>query len=165
MRSSKSIGYPLHFFLISTKFSRCDVCQHTFERRRALNLHKKSHKIDGKEFQCHYCSKMYTSKNVLELHLLGTHAPDEEKKFHCNTCGNRYPSRKHLNQHVRVVHNVEQHICEICAKVCKSRSSYVQHKVCMHSEEGKRPTIQCPDCRKWLKGSTVSVGKNNWMML
>jgi hypothetical protein len=136
---------------------RCEICHNTFERRKALNLHKKSHRVTGKVFQCHYCSKMYTSKNVLEHHLLGMHASDESKKFPCPECANWYASRKHVNQHIRAVHRSKQQICEICAKVCKSRSSYEQHKVCMHSEEGKRPTIQCTDCGKWLRGSTVRM--------
>lgn len=57
-----------------------------------------------------------------------------------------------LDYHIRGVHEFAyQNICEICAKVFKSKHQCEHHRRLEHSDAKNRPKYQCTQCGAYLK--------------
>lgn len=123
-------------------------CQKTFKRRYVLLEHVKVH-VNPDQYACPECHKRFSTKRHLNDHIV-LHIPEEEREYQCEKCLKRYATssrltihmRSHneesnyqccycektfrqeaiLKNHVKSVHEgSNQHICEICAKVFKTK--------------------------------------------
>jgi hypothetical protein len=62
-----------------------------------------------------------------------------------------FASQSILNTHIRGVHEgAYMHVCEVCAKVFKSKMFFEKHKMDVHMNI-QVPKIQCQLCGSWLK--------------
>lgn len=123
-------------------------CQKTFKRRYVLLEHVRLH-LNPNQYACPTCHKRFSTKRHLADHEV-LHIPEEERRFECDKCHRKYATsgrltvhmRSHneensfpcyycpkgfrqeqiLKNHIRAVHeSCNQHICEICAKVFKTK--------------------------------------------
>jgi hypothetical protein len=73
----------------------------------------------------------------------------KQYKFHIYF--NRFPTKTILTIHLKGVHEgAYVHVCEICAKVFKSKMFFLKHMEDVHTNT-TRAKIQCQKCGKWLK--------------
>ena len=50
---------------------KCDQCARAFNFLHHLNRHKERHQ--GERYQCKYCDRTYTRKDVLKVHMVKRH--------------------------------------------------------------------------------------------
>jgi len=71
-----------------------------------------------KIFQCQICSKILSTKSILERHV-----SDHHKTIKCKFCQKLFGTQLRLKDHVRDCHeNLREHNCEICSRRFKRRS-------------------------------------------
>lgn len=116
----------------------CEKCGKAFKFEEFLKNHYKTkahnentpQKIrkkrirERKEYKCHFCDKIITSKASLTTHI---RIHTGERPFACTDCPNRFRSRLHLMSH-RVVHTKERpYVCKICSKSYTQRWPLKRH--------------------------------------
>lgn len=140
------LGHYREIHKVAQGYVKC--CEKTFKRRYVLLEHVKLH-LNPDQYACPKCQKRFSTKRHLSDHVL-LHIPEEERQFQCETCQKRYATaarlqvhmRSHnedlsfeclyceksfrqeviLKNHIKSVHEgSNQHICEICAKVFKTK--------------------------------------------
>uniref|UniRef100_A0A182Q9L4 C2H2-type domain-containing protein n=1 Tax=Anopheles farauti TaxID=69004 RepID=A0A182Q9L4_9DIPT len=154
-------------------YLRC--CNRTIYKKCWMIEHLQLH-LNPDSFRCEQCSKSYSSSKVLKEHQKEVHAPQAERSFHCSTCHKGFVTQAHLNAHIMVAHGSvrcpqcdkvlasqgslrkhlvsmhgegEQHICDVCARVFRSKQSFETHR---KDHEGRRleSKMQCELCSVWL---------------
>lgn len=98
----------------------CPKCQKRFSTKRHLTDHVMLHiPEEQRQFQCEKCLKRYATSARLLVHMK-TH--NEELSYHCLYCEKSFRQEVIMKNHVKSVHEgSNQHICEICAKVFKTK--------------------------------------------
>uniref|UniRef100_A0A182WKR3 C2H2-type domain-containing protein n=1 Tax=Anopheles minimus TaxID=112268 RepID=A0A182WKR3_9DIPT len=156
-----------------TGYLRC--CNRAIYKKCWMIEHLQLH-LNPDTFRCEQCAKSYSSSKVLKEHLKEVHAPETDRSFPCTTCGKAFVSRSHLNAHVMVAHGTvpcpqckkvlssqgslrkhlvavhgegEKHVCEVCARVFRSKQCFDAHR---KEHEGRRleSKVQCELCMVWL---------------
>lgn len=136
-------------------------CQKTFKRRYVLVEHVRLHK-NPDQYSCPNCHKRFTTKRHLTDHML-LHIPEEDREFQCPKCLKRYPSHQRLllhlkthneelsfkcpycekafrqevvlKSHIKSVHEkINEHICEICARVFKTKGNVPEYLIAIGLE-------------------------------
>uniref|UniRef100_A0A182NIP2 C2H2-type domain-containing protein n=1 Tax=Anopheles dirus TaxID=7168 RepID=A0A182NIP2_9DIPT len=154
-------------------YLRC--CNRTIYKKCWMIEHLQLH-LNPDAFRCAQCAKSYSSSKVLKEHQKEVHAPEADRAFHCTTCGKAFVSQAHLNAHIMVAHGSvrcpqcdkvlasqgslrkhlvavhgdgEKHVCDVCARVFRSKQSFEMHR---QNHEGRRMEgkAQCELCAVWL---------------
>ena len=74
----------------------CDICGENVE---SLKQHKRKHNSD--EFPCNECTKTFTKKDKVEIHMK---IHTGEKSFTCSVCAKKFRQKGHLDSHLKGVH-------------------------------------------------------------
>lgn len=133
---------------------QCDKCPKQFFGRRALASHGLMHlNSEDKLFECYYCRKRYTHKHILKRHYDSAH-PIDNTKYTCDVCQKDFKSHHILKYHKLKVHEgIEQRVCDICARVFKTKEGYQSHVAAhMGTVEARK---QCNLCGVWLKTQKI----------
>lgn len=170
---SRELQFVVIIFLNKKWVFSCATCETIFANKRSYDNHMLVHAPpDVQLYQCEHCPKTFTKKFKLDKHKL-SHLTDEEKQYICDECHKpcvwldcrlsrrslitepvvsncRYASDALLRAHKRVVHrHTYAHMCEICARVFKSRVFFEKHQL-EHLGQNL-PKVQCPICEAWMK--------------
>lgn len=130
---------------------RCEICHKSFSNKRGKSHHKQNyHGTDEeKQFKCDICGKSFLKKYLLTNHMSIIHIPEEKKIHKCPHCGKGFALPSILMSHIRGIHEFANvNVCEICAKVFKSKAQWARHTLMEHSEE-KPEKVQCSICQRW----------------
>ncbi|XP_059609050.1 transcription factor grauzone-like [Phlebotomus argentipes] len=130
---------------------QCSVCLKFYKTTETLAKHKilVHTPVEEREFACDKCPLRFAVAAALKAHLINHTAP-EDRKHICETCGQAFVTSHVLTEHVRRKHeNSRNLVCEICAKVYRTKSLFEKH-MAEHKSQLK-PTIPCPICRKMFK--------------
>ncbi|KAL7303866.1 hypothetical protein TKK_0003988 [Trichogramma kaykai] len=156
---------------------RCDICGFGFPDLKILLLHKQiAHRVPEaqarlgpeqlhmKNFPCHLCSKVFTIKGSLMVHMKVAHPgvnrpvnPDRhemkesegciykktDKGFECPNCGKVFTKEQNIIQHIQT-HDSKQWECDVCCKLFTTKYFLKKHKR-LHS--GEMP-YKCGLCDK-----------------
>ncbi|GAB0100288.1 transcription factor grauzone-like [Sergentomyia squamirostris] len=136
---------------INPQKHQCCVCEKFYTTAAGLQIHKKLQHTppELRKFRCDLCPQTFAQLFALKAHMI-THMAPEEKKHICATCGRAFALATILVQHVRRVHeNACVNVCEICAKVFRSKNLFEKH-VQEHSAGGL-PRVPCNICGKTFK--------------
>uniref|UniRef100_A0A182YD30 C2H2-type domain-containing protein n=2 Tax=Anopheles stephensi TaxID=30069 RepID=A0A182YD30_ANOST len=158
----------------STKgYLRC--CNRMIYKKCWMIEHLQVH-LNPDTFRCELCAKSYSSSKVLKEHTKEVHAPAAERSLPCTKCSKAFVSRSHLNAHIMVAHGTvpcpqcqkvlasqgslrkhmvavhgegEQHVCEVCARVFRSKQCFDAHRK-EHEGRQHEGKVQCDQCDVWL---------------
>ena len=131
----------IHFIHEGKKNHKCGTCGETFGYKAKLHLHMSIHSNDkfacgqcnrvfGKEstlqkhvsivhegvkmYKCEFCSKDFTTKAMLKLHIETQH---EIETVACHLCGKTFNHAKYLKSHIETVHEEKKpYKCDKCGK-------------------------------------------------
>lgn len=133
---------------------KCPECSRQFTSMFKVQNHQKTMhepKIQLKH-ECRKCGKRFLKGCSLKIHMvvhLTKEERDAQKTLICNECENRFTSKYKLEQHMKQVHlNMNLYVCEICAKVYKTKTQYRYHHTTAHCAE-PQPKAQCPLCKNF----------------
>ena len=98
---------------------------------------------------CDICSKSFSRKSLLNLHL---RMHKGLKTFKCSQCEKRFKQRSHLNTRMDMHTGVRRFSCEQCDKLFFSHSLHIwiHTRRCMHNPN---MPFQCKECDKTFKSS------------
>lgn len=120
----------------------CASCDKIFSSHSVLLSHVKTH--TGETFTCHFdgCTKAYTHKQNLNMHLLTAHI-QSGTVFTCEVCDKTLSNSNALRIHLAKVHKAEKNIdCEECAMKFASRQLLEVHKIQLHQPRA----LNCEFC-------------------
>lgn len=96
------------------------------------------------QHECKICKKRLDSRFCIIIHKLC-------KDFHQFVFYSRFILKQKLNDHVKQVHERRgEQMCEICAKIYKSKQSWMDHHLKEHSDV-KEPGVNCGQCGKTFR--------------
>lgn len=175
--SKKSFQYHMSTHNSPEDSIGCEVCQKKFKNSRLLSLHstihsgKKPHKCEHCEdksfltkqqlvrhmaihgipaplYNCDLCSKTFSYKHYLTLHL-NMHSGNPI--FKCKDCKRAFERKDYLKEHYMTAHSDQKNYsCEICMKSFKLKKYLKRHQT-IH-ETGNRNVFICHICMKSLSG-------------
>lgn len=90
--------------------------------RKSMTKIFQKFKKDG-TFICKTCSYRTIHLNNFRRHLR-THGAE---KFQCPKCNKSYTEKEKLNKHIKIVHDNNPYLCEICGKGLNSREGMMYH--------------------------------------
>ncbi|XP_013161929.1 PREDICTED: zinc finger protein OZF-like [Papilio xuthus] len=128
----------------SDQLYKCEECDKTFNKERALISHRRKHKnyvTKDKNFECDYCHKMFSMKSLLKRHLK-LHSTN--RPFQCNQCSKSYTRQDQLIEHIKKHDKVKAHVCSYCNKGFSQLCSLKEH-LRVHTKEA--PYL-CSECGK-----------------
>ncbi|XP_065086278.1 zinc finger protein 557-like [Ochlerotatus camptorhynchus] len=164
-----------HFKHIHNQQGYLKCCNKKIQRKYWMIEHIQVH-LNPDAFQCVICKKSYSSSRVLKEHIKEVHTPNEERAIKCETCQKPFATQRALSSHLMAAHGSvpcpqcpkllasqgslkkhlvmmhgegEQYVCDICAKVFRSKPCFDKHvKIHMGTFEAER--VQCGVCFAWL---------------
>ena len=133
------------------KSHKCPICGQLFRCLSNLKRHIRIHTGD-RPYTCDHCPKSFYTNYSRREHEQAVHLGT--KPFGCTICSKTFKTRYSMHYHNRRQHKeaavsgssdhgnpvAEQHICEECGKICKSKRSLFSHKY-THKKE-----ISCDMC-------------------
>lgn len=120
----------------------CDICDAGFISSELLYRHKLRHTVA--ESICHFCAKVFSSKDRLKRHEQTVHY--KIKKNKCNYCDERFEEFNQKLKHMNKVHNKNLDVsCSICDKEFVTPREVRKHVRTFHMME---KTFECSDCDK-----------------
>ncbi|GAB0096616.1 zinc finger protein weckle [Sergentomyia squamirostris] len=131
----------------------CEICSKNYSRRYLLNLHIRAvHSNEELPFVCSKCPKRFVTETKLRVHEM-IHLPDEEKFKHpCPYCGKKFAEMRQVQTHIRVVHQGDRPF--ICEQCGKSFATKrgLAEHRVTHSDEYP---FHCPHCPKKFKSNPL----------
>ena len=142
-----------------TKFP-CTICGIQFQIFQNLCIHERTY-CQPATNKCNHCSTAFSTKRLLQRHLLAAHTPSYKKEFmlFCKFCNQGFRKKKYLRMHVGHFHNKQdvtpalnlksedKPICNICHLLFESYEHFIEHNV-YYSKE----SYLCSVCDKLFSG-------------
>ncbi|KAJ0184289.1 hypothetical protein K1T71_000712 [Dendrolimus kikuchii] len=136
--------------LKSTQQFRCPHCDRMFQWRGNLHRHIANHAARASgELVCKPCNRTFSSIETYNQHMKISkkHVTENVFKFVCNECGKRFLDKIKLKDHIDWDHLKNYvHICTLCEKVFKSRTSLFLHHRAVHKKD--KLEYLCDHCGK-----------------
>lgn len=116
---------------------KCDQCQKIFSKKNVFNVHIKRH-TEIKPHQCNICSNGFYTKLELNNHL-SVH--EETRLFQCNQCEKRFKRQTHLSIHMKI-HGEKRYQCDHYSKRFSTKDYCNRHMLLAHQHN----TFPCYFC-------------------
>ncbi|XP_024222857.1 zinc finger protein 14-like isoform X1 [Bombus impatiens] len=145
-----------------TKFP-CTTCGTQFRTFQNLCIHERTYCQTATK-KCNVCNTMFSTKRLLQLHMLATHTPScsMNYKFFCKFCNQGFVKKSRVQIHERHFHIGEnprlalnsdcvlkdKQICNICHLLFESYEHFVEHNTYYY----KGKDFLCAVCGKSFQG-------------
>lgn len=127
----------------------CAVCELSFKTEKRLIRHMKIHMPETKK--SYDCS--YCNEKFTKAYMLRQHKVlhEDNQEHKCDECNKIFKSKSSLATHVKMIHERAcQQVCDICAKMFSSRSSLQSHYRSFHQYNANE-AVECQVCGSILK--------------
>lgn len=111
---------------------RCGWCAKVFSFNGLLKLHVRRVHFKAREHVCHICKKHWANSSLLRNHMI---SHSGEKNFECQICKKKYGLKKTLIEHMRIHNNDRRFPCAFCDKAFIQKCSLQSHIKTHHREE------------------------------
>ncbi|XP_065206018.1 oocyte zinc finger protein XlCOF26-like [Planococcus citri] len=129
-----------HFIChVAEKNLSCDQCGFRCHTTAQLEAHKKKHE---KRFCCDMCSKLFSYKFQLDIHVQGVHY--NLRPFTCKICGKSFKTRYNFGSHMAQHKDIRNFQCPFCPRRC--RKSY-DLRIHIRTHTGEKP-FECKFCQR-----------------
>lgn len=111
----------------------CPVCDKTFNMKRYLSNHLRSHNMklvesdpsfNGESYTCQQCQKSYTKKASFIAHMKA----HDDRPFKCEICSRLFREVNSLNVHRSLHSSNSKHQCTVCGLFFRFRSQLKIHE-------------------------------------
>ena len=130
---------PFQVPIVEAGDKDCSLCHQSFGSTKALRHHMKTH-TDEMGWVCEKCSKVLSTRAMLDLHVAG--CGKQDKQHNCQACGKGYTTKQALVAHIKAKHGppptTKELTCPISEKVFKVLKTMREH---MATHKGPFP---CP---------------------
>ena len=117
---------------------RCSFCSYKSMAQVNLKYHFKTHHLERNK-RCDQCGKMYTTKGILNQHILLTHS---FIVFPCKKCTFKGKTKGSLRKHSIFTHNKQGQKCKLCDHISYINSDLNEHQRIVHPLEFKRASLK-----------------------
>nr|CAD7574595.1 unnamed protein product [Timema californicum] len=141
-KAKRTLERHLNLHLPDSPFC-CDICGKLSTTKSSLSKHRTIH--FGEYHQCNICFKIFSRKDVLNIHVITHRSNKTRKDFLCEICGYLCNCFHLLKEHISNVHSHERkYICEVCGAGTNKINKFKDHMV---SHTGDKQFI-CAVCDK-----------------
>ena len=103
---------------------KCALCRGTFQGRGNLIAHLLTH-TRIKEYSCSKCSKQFTQKSTLEVHMRSVHLKIKPHK--CSVCSSTFSQLTALKGHLATHDKKKSYPCPLCPAAFGSKVEVSRH--------------------------------------
>ena len=100
LNTSSCLSHPQLEVRAKQKPFGCPLCTKSFSSKRQLKLHMRVH-TGEKPYSCSQCSKSFAQSSGLQLHL---RSHSGEKLYICSQCTKSFASKANLQRHLRFLY-------------------------------------------------------------
>jgi len=117
-----------HENLMHNKRFPCEQCSKVFSEKTRLMIHMRIHSGE-KPFVCESCGVSFSQRDNLRLHKEFKHPSlgQQEKKFTCDICSASFLTKSNLSRHSMSHTDLKCYVCETCGKGFKDPGALKQH--------------------------------------
>ncbi|XP_071052275.1 zinc finger protein ZFP2-like [Onthophagus taurus] len=144
----------------------CDMCNKKFTQKRYLTQHISNihmgikKKRPPKNLKCEYCGRIFTSDNLLTLHLR-THTG--ERPYKCDECEKSFAQASSLRTHKQAIHSNEKpYACEYCGKKFSTKGMLLKHIQSVHIADSIPKNHKCTFCGKAFRTQSQMLSHMKW---
>ena len=120
----------------------CEICKQVFQVIGHFKQYIRHVHNDSKP-TCNICGKRFSQDFILTGHIKSVH--EGEFPFPCYKCELKFSNEKYLKKHRASKHSTDNHYCNKCPKVCKTKVALKQYIRRIHI----RPMgHKCTHCEK-----------------
>lgn len=162
IRKSRQIRKIFSKYYLNFKSYTCDFCKKTFTEKAQLRRHvrhhvrvqcslcssslnlatlhrhlKTIHNSSYKKFQCDYCTKSYSERYYLKMHMNEHNNTNEYKCEFCNELfSTKMSYQHHCNRHKKYGFENKQieYVCDICNEKFDRRNYFRRHMQTIHKK-------------------------------
>lgn len=102
----------------------CALCSKVFTNKTNLQVHLRMHN-NIRPHQCPHCEKSFTQKSTMRTHIR-THTG--EKPYVCSHCARAFSDYSTYRKHQRVHTGEKPYTCDICFKAFAQSGNMIRHK-------------------------------------
>ncbi len=124
MRASNIMTSRLELSPTTNLRHKCPLCMGIFKGRPSLNTHLLTH-TRVKEYSCSKCSKQFTQKSTLEVHVKSVHL--KIKPYKCSVCNSTFSQSTALKGHLVTHDKKKSYPCPLCPAVFGSKVEVSRH--------------------------------------
>jgi len=119
----------------------CHICSKPFTSKQTLNMHVNYVHSTDRPFSCSMCTKSYKIKSELTQHEM-THS--DHYNYSCETCGKQFRGKVNLRMHMKTHLSDEEkkHVCSMCGHRF-ARLQHLRNHLTTHSSVGTFPCEIC----------------------
>merc|ERR1719318_169266 len=143
---------------------KCISCTFQSSYKASVQTHVSIQHTKGKEekFFCFRCSKIFSCKSSLDIHIRSIH---ENIRSNCEYCDKTFATMSMKRIHVQSKHEGINYPCHECSYKAARKHGLKEHIQKIHSISNNRELFQCEDCeneyvtKMGLKQHILSVHK------
>ena len=81
---------------------------------------------------CEFCARSFSTPQLLKLHIINIHTPDDQKPYRCKTCQKGFCQESKLLAHEYIHSNEKPYKCRFCGTGFNNLSNRNHHEKGVH---------------------------------